>query len=184
MKIDLTYKIEIDNPVFGKFTDPDKAYLNSGHIGTHLDLHAGTEVPLDYIKNRGVLIDISENSGIEVLPDKIDLSGIKENDFVIFRTDVIKRYGYGSEKYLSGGVQLSYQLIDYLLEKRIRFIGIDASDIRNPEEHTTFCKENRLFITGGSDYHGIFNSKIPGVPKINIDRHSIDDIIDRESIQI
>ena len=55
MKIDITHKLKKDNPVFEKFNDQDKNYLNFGHVGTHLDSHLQTVIPLDYITNRGIL---------------------------------------------------------------------------------------------------------------------------------
>ena len=42
----------------------------------------------------------------------------------------------GACAYADDGIQLSHAVIDYLIEKRIHFVGIDAVGIRNGPEHT------------------------------------------------
>jgi kynurenine formamidase len=154
MKIDLTHKLDGNNPVLKKIKDSDKNYLNLGHIGTHLDSHLKTEIPLDYIVNRGVLIDISNLSSQEIMLNGVDISNIKKDDFVIFKTDEIKKYGYGTKEYFGDGVQLSHELIDFLINTNIRFIGIDALGIRNGKEHTPIdkkCELNGIYVIENLD---------------------------------
>jgi len=154
MKIDITHKLKKDNPVFEKFKDPDKNYLNFGHVGTHLDSHLHTVIPLDYISNRGILCDVSEISHKEIQMDDIDSSLIRENDFVIFQTNENEKYGYGTTEYFADGMELSHELIDYLILKKVRFIGIDALGVRNGKEHTPTdikCESSGIYVIENLD---------------------------------
>ncbi len=156
MKIDITHKLKKDNPVFEKFNDQDKNYLNFGHVGTHLDSHLQTVIPLDYITNRGILCNVSEFTFThqEIQIDDIDTSIIQQNDFVIFQTNEIEKYGYGTAEYFADGMELSHSLIDFLIAKKVRFIAIDALGIRNGKDHTPTdkkCESSRIYVIENLD---------------------------------
>lgn len=149
MIIDLTTKVsrEQRDKWIGDSKEP---HVISGHIGTHLDTYCKTQIPLEYFKSKGVFIDVTGISGerpIEV-EDLADFS-VSPESFVIFRTGQIEKHAYGSEEYFHEHPQLSQELIKWLLEQKIHFIGIDCSGIRRGEEHRPadiLCEENGVYV--------------------------------------
>ena len=174
MKIDITHKLRKDNPVFAKFKDPDKNYLNFGHVGTHLDTHLKTVIPLEYISNRGILFNVSEVSHNEIQIDDIDSAIIRKNDFVIFQTNEIGKYGYGTTEYFADGMELSHELIDFLISKKVRFIAIDALGIRKGEEHTPTdkkCESNGIYVIENLDNLSLVSDQLKISGKLDFTIH-------------
>lgn len=73
--------------------------------------------------------------------------------------------------------------------KEIGIMGFECinsyyQDRNNMKEYIDFCNENSLYITGGSDYHGGFNPKELGIPKIKMKELTIDSIVETESLII
>jgi len=136
MWIDLTLQIPADHPARGALNDTHQELLRSGHVGTHLDVHLGFTIPFDYVVSRGLLADVGAIEGRDVGLEDLDRPSIQLGDFVIFCTHRVDRLGYGTQAYADDGIQLSHAVIDYLIEKRIHFVGIDAVGIRNGPEHT------------------------------------------------
>lgn len=123
--------------------------LESGHFGTHIDIHLQTEIPLEYMKNRAMMFDVSEIADREVMPEDIDLSSIMAGDCIIFKTDRIKAYYYGTKEYFHEHPQLSEALIDALIDKEIHIIAIDTAGIRRGREHIVAdrrCEENGIYV--------------------------------------
>lgn len=61
----------------------------------------------------------------------------------------IEKAGYGSKDYFTNHPQLSNELIDALLEKRISIIGVDFAGVRRGKEHTPkdqYCADRGVFI--------------------------------------
>ena len=133
MLIDLTLKVESNSPIFGWVESQLNKLAALGHVGTHLDTHSRSTVPLDYFKSRGVVFDVKGKSEIDV--SDVDLSKINKGDFVLFYTGSIEKFVYGSGEYFGEHPQLSPELIDELLSRQIRFIGVDAAGIRRGDEH-------------------------------------------------
>lgn len=135
MMIDLT--TTVDKKLMEQWlSTQENRHIATGHIGTHLDTYEKSEIPLKYVVSTGVLLDVSavaENreictedvAGITILPDS----------FVLIRTAHSEKEKYGMPAYFAGHPQLSHELIAYLLEKKIRFIGIDCPGIRQGAEH-------------------------------------------------
>jgi len=72
---------------------------------------------------------------------------------VIFRTDRIEEVEYGTREYFTDHPQLEWELIRGLLEKKVSFIGIDASGIRHGvklgDEHhraDVLCEESHCYV--------------------------------------
>jgi kynurenine formamidase len=148
MKIDLTFQLTENHPVFKKIDESKDKYFKLGHLGTHLDTHLKTKVPLDYMVTRGILFDVTKAVG-EINSDSIDLTLIEEHDFVIFKTDMIKRFEYGSEDYFSRQLELSDNLINSLIKKKISFIGIDAGGIKKGTKHVEAdkrCEAANIYV--------------------------------------
>ena len=149
MILDLTTKISSEQREKW-IGDSKEPHVKSGHIGTHLDTYCKTQIPLEYFKSRGVFVDVTDFCGereIEVA-DLAKLS-VSPDSFVIFRTGQIERYAYGSEEYFNEHPQLSKELIRWLLERKIRFIGIDCAGIRRGEEHRPadiLCEEKGVYV--------------------------------------
>ncbi|MGL4453145.1 MAG: cyclase family protein [Sarcina sp.] len=147
---DITLKLEKENKVWKWLEGKENKLLNAGHIGTHLDVYKQTQVPLDYFKTRCQIIncenyDYDKEIGIEVLERK----EIKEKDFIIFNTGIQKEYEYGSDFYIKNHHEINYELIKYLLDKKVAFIGIDGAGIRRGKEHKgadILAEENRTYI--------------------------------------
>lgn len=134
--IDISIKLERDNKVWEWVKSQSNKLITAGHVGTHIDVYNKSDVPEEYIRTEGVLVDCSnydldEEIGMEVLENV----NIKSNDFVIFKTNIQSNNPYGSEIYINKHHQLSWELIDYLLDKKVWFIGIDCAGIRRGKEH-------------------------------------------------
>lgn len=153
--IDISIKLERDHEVWEWVKSQSNKLITAGHVGTHIDAYNKSEIPQDYIRTNGVLVDCSsydldEEIGIEAL-ENID---IKRNDFVIFKTNIQSNNPYGSEIYINKHNQLSWELIDYLLDKKVRFIGIDCAGIRRGKEHFKADikgEENKTYIVENLD---------------------------------
>lgn len=143
MLIDLTTFVSMNSPLLEKAKD----FAATGHIGTHLDTYEKTPIPLDYFRSAGVAFDVRGKE--EVQTEDIDLNQIPEQSFVLFRTGRIEEHPYGSPGYGKDHPQLSHELIAALLEKHIRFIGVDCQGIRRHEEHTPadrLCERNGVYV--------------------------------------
>ena len=103
--------------------------------GAHLDRLLETPIPLDSFRSRGLLVDVrDECARREIRPDDLP-ERVLPGDFVIFWSGRLERLGYGSREYLDAPFALSWELVDHLLERRVRFIGVDARGIRGNAEH-------------------------------------------------
>lgn len=148
MIIDLTTKckMELIEPWLIR---QENRHIAMGHVGTHLDTYLKSEIPLEYFKRRGILVNTTAFSETREI-DKIDISGldIREGDFVVFRTDRIKKV-YGTKEYFENHPQLSHELIEELCHRKISFIGIDTAGIRQGDEHTPadkLCEDNNIYV--------------------------------------
>lgn len=145
MLIDITLKI---TPSMAADAQGNEKKALVGHLGTHFDA-MGRDFPLDYFKRRGLVFDVSHVEGRDI--DVADLSPekIKEDAFVLFYTGYIERVPYGSREYFSRHPQLSHQLIDLLLARRVSLIGVDFAGVRRGPEHPPTdqrCADQGVFI--------------------------------------
>lgn len=145
--IDLTLQVKKTNRVYKQAETQLKKHIVMGHVGTHFDVYGDIQVPLDYMQTRGILFDVSHITDREITIDDIDLDYIKPGDFVIIRTGSIERNPYGSGNYFSKSTVFSWELIQELALERIKFIGIDAPDLRRGKEH---ADADKLFLSHGT----------------------------------
>lgn len=150
MKIDLSFKIkkEMLDEMLSAVKTINEAAEKSGHVGTHLDVMNG-EFSIDNIITKGKILDISHIKTGEVKLEDLDLGDIEENDFVFFYSGILNQYGYGSKEYFSTYIELSDELIDYLLNKRVSLIGVDMAGAKKPDDHLRidlYCAERGVFI--------------------------------------
>lgn len=147
---EISLKIDKNHEIWRELSSNKNTLLASGHIGTHIDIHEKMEIPKEYLKCDGILIDctnydLEREIGLEVVK-KIN---IKKKDFIIFKTGIQKKAPYGSSNYLKNHQELSWELIDYLLDRKVAFIGIDCAGIRRGEEHYKAdikCERNKTYV--------------------------------------
>lgn len=133
--IDLTLQVKKTNRVYKQAEVQNNRHVVMGHVGTHFDIYGDIQVPLQYMQTRGILFDVSHIRGREITLDDIDLDYVKPGDFVLIRTGSIERHPYGSKLYFSDSTQFSWDFIEGLSMEHIRFLGIDAPDLRKGHEH-------------------------------------------------
>ena len=147
MIIDLTTSVSNESPLIKWAKSQDNQHIAMGHIGTHLDTYEKSEIPIEYFKSDGVIFDVRQKQ--EATPEDIDLTKIMPNAFVIFRTGQIEKYNYGDKEYFNNHPQLSKKLIEVLIEKGVRFIGVDCAGIRQHNEHEQadrLCEQNGIYV--------------------------------------
>ncbi len=147
MYLDLTTIVSQNNPLIQWAKEQDNFHVAMGHIGTHVDVYEKSCIPLEYFKSSGILFDVRGVS--EVTLKDVDIKLIQSGDFVIFRTGRIEEHSYGSPEYFENHPQLSEELIDILVKKKIRFIGVDCPGIRQHSEHEKidrFCEKHGIYI--------------------------------------
>lgn len=121
----------------------------AAHVGTHIDVYNHTVLEEDLKCVRGIVIDVRviEEIGVEHLNG----AELHDGDFVIFRTGYMERFGYGSERYfdIKSAPHLTTELVDYLIAKGVKFIGIDLHSIQFGAEHKKidiYCEERGTYV--------------------------------------
>lgn len=148
MLVDLS--LPLRKPDLDTVGQRDAELFRKGHYGTHLDRHISEAVPLDYFKSRALLFDVSAFSArrpVEI--GDVPLEPVRQGDSVLFHTGAMLRNPYGSKEYLAGFIEFSWDLLQTLLEKDIRFICLDARGLRMNEEHRKadlLCEESGTFV--------------------------------------
>lgn len=150
MKIDLSFKIEkkMLDTMLASIGQINSGLEKAGHIGTHFDI-MDKEFSIENILTKGKIFDISNIKASEINVADLDLSSVQQNDFVIFHSGILKKYGYGTKEYFSTYIELSDKLIDYLIDKKVSFIGVDMAGIKKPENHPRadqYCADSGIFI--------------------------------------
>ena len=145
MKIDITLKIT-PKMVIDARGNEKKALV--GHLRTHFDV-MNKEFPLEYTQREGIIFDVSKVKDRDIDICDIDLNKVKPDMFVAFYTGFIEKEGYGTRKYFKEHPELSNELINTLLDKKISIIGVDFAGIRKGKEHVPmdqYCADKGVFI--------------------------------------
>ena len=145
MLVDLSVKVS--KAASGNELDNEKM-VSFGHLGTHFDV-MNKEFSLEFVKREGLVFNVRDMKDREILSGDIDMSLVKENMFVAFYTGFIEDEGYGTKKYFTEHPELSNELIDLLLDKKVSIIGIDFAGVRRGAEHTPkdqYCADRGVFI--------------------------------------
>ncbi|MGN0441860.1 MAG: cyclase family protein [Acutalibacteraceae bacterium] len=145
MLIDVTLKI---TPKMVKDAQGNEKKSLVGHLATHFDV-MNKEFPLEYTKRTALVFDVSKVTNREIDISDIDLTAVRPDMFVAFYTGFIEKEGYGGKVYFSEHPQLSNELIDALLEKKVSIIGVDFAGVRRGKEHTPkdqYCADHGVFI--------------------------------------
>ena len=115
-----------------------------GHLGTHFDV-MNKEFPLEFVKREGLVFNVRDIREREVLSGDIDVS----NMFVAFYTGFIDDEGYGTKKYFTEHPELSNELIDKLLDKKVSIIGVAFAGVRRGAENNPkdqYCADRGVLI--------------------------------------
>lgn len=119
------------------------------HIGTHIDTYKNTYIDFDTSKISTLIVDVMGEEEIGI--DTVKNISLEETEFIIFRTGYMEKYGYGSRKYFHDRPlpKLTFDLVDYLIDKGIKFIGIDLHGIMHGSEHKKidiYCEEKNVYV--------------------------------------
>lgn len=145
MLIDITMKV---TPEIRRTAPEKEDRTLVGHLGTHFDV-MNKDFPLEYTRRNGIVFDVSSIRGRDIEIDDINIDKVCKNQFVAFYTGRIEEEPYGTKAYFADHPQLSYPLIDALLDKGVSIIAIDCSGIRCGKEHTPVdqrCADRGVFV--------------------------------------
>ena len=145
MKIDITLKI---TPRLMKDHEANVNKSLVGHLGTHFDV-MDKEFPLEYTQRKGIVFDVASIRGRDIEAADIDLDNVVPDMFVAFRTGFIDEEPYGTVRYFKEHPQLSQELIDALLAKKVSIIALDCAGIRRGAEHVPAdqrCADVGVFV--------------------------------------
>jgi kynurenine formamidase len=120
-----------------------------GHYGTHIDMMDSPSIPIDHFFCDTLLIDISDIRDAPIEPEHLKHHDIRENDFVIFRAHWLRDFSYATKAYLSNHPHFSDEAIDFLISKKIRFMGLDFPGAQRHEKHKIVdqkCAKHQIFI--------------------------------------
>lgn len=105
------------------------------HIGTHIDVYNYSDLDLSSKLCRGIVVDVRSLDIINY--ERVKEIDVEKGDFIIFRTGFIEKFGYGTEKYLNfeDAPFLTNEAVDSLIERGVKFIGIDLHGIQHGKDH-------------------------------------------------
>lgn len=107
------------------------------------------EFPLEYTERNGIVFDVSRIKGRDIDIIDIDINKVTNDMFVRFYTGFIEKQGYGTKKYFTEHPQLSNELLEVLVQKKVSIIGVDFAGVRRGKEHTPMdqhCANHGVFI--------------------------------------
>lgn len=127
-------------------------YVSIGtHVGTHIDAPAHmvaggktlNQMPIEQFIGRGVYVKI-ENNHFDM--DSIERIDIQEGDIVVFHTGISDNYH--DPKYFEEYPAIPEELAHYLVEKKIKMIGVDTCSVDHDQfdAHKIFLESNVLII--------------------------------------
>lgn len=118
------------------------------NTGTHIDTMGVVEIAPDRFIRPGVKFDVSHVVGRQIELDDLNISVLCEGQYVFFQTNWDLYLGY--EKYLDHP-ELSQQVLEYLISRRVNMIGIDAPSIGKVKNHPVndpYAAEHTSYIIG------------------------------------
>lgn len=125
-------------------------YVSIGtHVGTHVDAPAHMilkgktldQIPVDRFSGKGVYIQMDKKFDLK----KVKKADINEGDIVLFHTGMSDVYY--EPAYYENYPAMSEEIADYLVEKKIKMVGVDMCSIDHEPfpMHKIFLK-NEIYI--------------------------------------
>ncbi len=104
------------------------------NMGTHIDV-MGVDVFIENERliSEGIKFDVSSITDREIKLTDLDLSRVKEGVYVFFQTNYDK-YFEDEDKY-NNHPEISMEVIEYLVDKKVNMIGIDALGLGRGRNH-------------------------------------------------
>jgi kynurenine formamidase len=120
----------------------------SAHTATHVDLvFAENRIEPERMIGTGKLLDVTQVSGGEIRLDDIEHQvEVESGDFVFFRTDWSRFVG--TDEYYNHP-ELSLEVVQWLVSKRINAVGIDALGLGRDRKHGEYDRlliKNDVFV--------------------------------------
>lgn len=146
MKIDITLKIT--SRMLKDAQGNEKKPSSVGHLGTHFDV-MNKKFPLEYTTRKGIVFDVTKVKNRDIDVTDIDISKVTKDMFVCFYTGFIEEEDYGTKEYFTKHPQLSKELLEVLLQKKVSIIGVDFAGVRRGEEHKLmdqYCADYGVFV--------------------------------------
>ena len=120
--------------------------MTSNHMGTHLDAprHFVTDgltidqLPLEWLYGDGVIVDLTHLDELDIFTPKDieDRVEVREGDILILHTGWSKHAQFGSqpdeEKYIQRHPGPHFDIVPWLLEKKIKLWGVDMISTDHP----------------------------------------------------
>jgi kynurenine formamidase len=118
------------------------------NTGTHIDTMGEVDIAPDRFIRPGVKFDVSHVAGRQIELEDLDISVLREGQYVFFQTnwDLYR----GDDRYLNHP-GLSQRVLDYLISRRVNMIGIDAPGIGKSVNHPvydSYAAEHTAYIIG------------------------------------
>ncbi|NME09448.1 hypothetical protein HF875_07945 [Paraclostridium bifermentans] len=117
------------------------------NMGTHIDvMRTDVIIENDRLISEGVKFDVSNITDRAIELDDLELSRIKEGVYVLFQTNWDK-YLDDDEKY-SNHPEVSMEVIEYLVGKKVNMIGIDTLGLGLRRNHGTideYLAKNKIY---------------------------------------
>ncbi len=155
MLIDLTLPIDEqdkNNPFFNQKDGINVARL--GHLGTHLDIMNVSNLDINRFIGTAKVVHVENIFNREIEPSDFGNEvNVQKDDFIIFKTDWLPTY-YKTDFYVTGHPEaghpeLSNKTLEYLIQKEVNFIGIDAPGVKRKEGHREadmYCAAHNIFV--------------------------------------
>ncbi|WP_411168329.1 cyclase family protein [Clostridium sp. MB05] len=104
------------------------------NMGTHIDV-MGVDVFIENERliSEGIKFDVSSITDREIKLIDLDLSLVKEGVYVFFQTNYDK-YFEDEDKY-NNHPEISMEVIEYLVDKKVNMVGIDALGLGRGRNH-------------------------------------------------
>ena len=116
-------------------------------MGTHIDvMNTDVIIENDRLISEGVKFDVSNITNRAIKLDDLELSRIKEGVYVLFQTNC-DEYLDDDEKY-SNHPEISMEVIEYLVDKKVNMIGIDTLGLGLRRNHGTideYLAKNKIY---------------------------------------
>jgi kynurenine formamidase len=120
--------------------------MSSNHMGTHLDAprHFVTsgltidQLPLEWLYGDGVIVDLSHLDELDIFTPKDieDRVEVREGDILIIHTGWHEYANFGKtpdeEKYILRHPGPHYDIVEWLIEKKIKLWGVDMISTDHP----------------------------------------------------